>query len=581
MDDIKQNFEINKYAEQILAKQTEITIQQFSKLIIFNLVGSFSLLFILWEHSNKLYAMLWITTMVVFTGIITPLFLYLDKKTPIEKRYTKPYRRIITWLSLFRGLLWGSTAWLLFIEDSLLYQAILTSFVLGAISIVSMVSTAYRPAFFAFTLTMVPPFIVRFALGPTIDYQVMAVCIGLYLITLTYLNRSINASIKQMLYLQFALEEQKEAAETAKRAQTQFLATASHDLRQPLHAHGLLVTTLKNRIREPESNRILDILESSMHSMQALLNSLLDISKLDAGALRPEMSAFQIQSLLDQLFLDYEPQANAKHTRFAVRSVNATVISDKALLERILRNLIGNAINYTEKGAVLVIGRYRNQKLRIEVRDSGPGIANADQKVIFQEFKQLPLKNKKNRTGLGLGLAIVQRLANLLNHKIELKSAVGCGSTFSIEVPLSHEHIKATTPETRNKDDSNLNGVKILVVDDNPTIRLGMHHILEAWGGDVTVCSSSKEVMTLLKKNNYLPDIAIVDYRLQDETGIELIDKMKAIVKTTIPTIIITGDTSAEKLQNFQNSGHLVLYKPVEPERLHKSIVSLITSKET
>jgi len=570
-----------EHHENILAIQTEFTYRQLVGLSILNVIGCLLLAWIMWGMVPSWQIVTWFLLVLLATSIVTPILLFLNKRAPIEKRYSKPWRVAVIALAFFRGSIIGCCSfWFLYVPDSTTYHVILMVAMVGAAAMAAMTTTAYRPAFFAVTFTLLTPMIIGFSIEPDLFHHLLALATVFFLVAFIFLNGKIYRSMKNSLYLQFELERQKQAAEDAKRVQTQFLAAASHDLRQPLHAHGLLVSTLKQKITDPESSRILEVLEKSMHNMQGLLNSLLDISKLDAGALIPEISDFNLQPLLQQLFLDYEAEADIKRLKFALHSNPTIISSDKALLERILRNLISNAIRYTEHGSVLVAARYRDDKVRIEVRDSGSGIDPKNHEIIFREFQQAPHKNNPDTAGLGLGLAIVSRLAKLLNHEIEVKSALGRGSIFAIEVPSSLTSPTDSPIEDISFSNDDLANTTVLVVDDEPAILEGMRNILNDWHCQAYTASSYDEAVVLLDSKKLTPDFAIVDYRLREMNGIELMQRLNNKFHIDVPTIIITGDTAPERLQEIYSSGHHALHKPVPPAKLRALMSHLLRSKK-
>jgi len=571
----------NQHDENILIAQTQTTFRQVASVSVFILIGMLLLGWIMWGVVPGKLIIIWYLLHVLIIGVVSAIFFMLNKRTPVEKRYSKPWRIAMVGLILTRGFVMGfCTVWFLYTPDSLTHQLILAVTVVGAAAMAAISTTAYQPAFFATTLTLLTPLILRFSFEPDTFHHLLALGTFFFLVSFIFLNRKIYQLMRNSLYLRFELDRQKQMAEDAKRAQTRFLAAASHDLRQPLHAHGLLVSSLKQKVTEKESSRILQVLEKSMYGMQGLLNSLLDISKLDAGALTPDITRFDVQSLLQQLFLDYEKQADHKGLKFALHSKPFIVQSDKTLLERILRNIISNAIRYTDEGAVLIATRYRGDKLRIEVRDSGLGIDPKDHEIIFQEFQQLN-NDHAEITGLGLGLAIVRRLASLLHHKVDIKSEAGRGSIFAIEVPrILSSHIN-TVVEDFNYSGDDLRNINVLVIDDEPAILEGMRNVLKDWYCHAYTASNYKEAFTLLDTHELIPDIAIIDYRLREMNGIELMNRLSNKFKIDVPTIIITGDTAPSRLGEIYASGHYALHKPVPPSKLRALMSHLLRQYST
>lgn len=364
-----------------------------------------------------------------------------------------------------------------------------------------------------------------------------------------------------------ALTSQKEAAEAANRAKSRFLAAATHDLRQPLHALGLFSGALLEKIRYPEVRELVVNINKSVEALDGLFNSLLDISKLDAGVIEPARAAFALQTLFDKLMRDYQHQALNKGIIFRIRPSAYVVYSDAALVERIMRNLISNAVAHTDHNGVLVGARKRGDQVRLEVWDCGPGIEAANLKDIFQEFYQLGNPERDRSKGLGLGLAIVARLARLLDSKVNVRSTVGKGSLFSFELPLTQiqpqSEMSYTTPALNN-----LIGAFIVIIDDERAVLEGMRALLTDWGCRLILADSVMDALNKLKDES-VPDLLIADYRLRDgATGIQALARLQKEYGLGIPGILITGDTSPDRLREAKASGYYILHKPVRAPKL-------------
>lgn len=379
------------------------------------------------------------------------------------------------------------------------------------------------------------------------------------------------------------LREKKEEAEKANYDKTRFLAAASHDLRQPMHALGLFMGELHNRINTPEQRKIVEKVEESVEAMSGLLDSLLDISKLDAGVVVPQEQEIAIDILLRRLAEDFSSMAAKKSITLRVHSIDAFAISDPVLLERILLNLLSNAIRYVHhNGTVMLACRKRGNRLRIEVRDNGPGIPLEEQQNIFREFVQLANTARDRSKGLGLGLAIVDRLTKLLKHHLDLRSAPQRGSTFAIEVPrvpdvqdlLAADNV--AQPAVFNTQDE-FAGLQVLVVDDDELVRNGTGGLIASWGCHVELAASLAEVKQRCAENRF--DLVICDYRLPDGTGLELVDCINTHYTDRPAFILISGDTSPEVLQQVVAMGHHLLHKPVRPAKL-RSMMSFVLKKQ-
>ena len=366
------------------------------------------------------------------------------------------------------------------------------------------------------------------------------------------------------------LRKQKEEAEQANNAKTKFLAAASHDLRQPLHALALFTSVLDESIQYPKVRKVVDQINASVNALQNLFNALLDISRLEAGVMKVEMCQFALQSLFEKLSNEFTPQAKAKGLALDWPSCHYSVDSDPALLEQILRNYLSNAIRYTETGNVHVECREEKDAIVISVIDSGVGIPQEEQEAIFTEFYQLANPERDRSKGLGLGLAIVQRTAELLGHRIKIESQIDVGSTFSVALPMASGKKSKETAEYALADENFLENRKtVVVIDDEINVLEATESLLRMWGCDVVTGSDINEVLDKLQQHGGVPDAIIADYRLRDkQTGIDAIKTIYAKFGDDIAAIIVTGDIAAERLREVNKAGLQVLHKPVAPARL-------------
>lgn len=376
-----------------------------------------------------------------------------------------------------------------------------------------------------------------------------------------------------------ALREQKEAAEQANRAKSRFLAAASHDLRQPMHALSLLVSAAQIETDPATQAHIINRIESGTSALSDLLNSLLDISRLDGGGVRVRQEVFALESLMHRLQDTYQSLAEEKGLELMIRPTKACTHSDPALLERILGNLLSNAIRYTPRGGgVYVAVRPRDKDWLIQVRDNGPGIALKDQETIFQEFVQLSNPQRDRSMGLGLGLAIVQRLVKLLGLHVEVRSLLGQGATFGLRVPrasLSDSGLTVDSPKAT--DPLQFDGLRILVVEDDELVRQSFAGLLGMWGARVDVFAQADAALEHLQNQGVQPQIIITDHRLGgDQNGLELARAIAHQQGRPIPALVITGDTEDEILRRLTDPHIQVLYKPVKPNVLIANINRLL-----
>jgi signal transduction histidine kinase/CheY-like chemotaxis protein len=377
--------------------------------------------------------------------------------------------------------------------------------------------------------------------------------------------------------LERKVEERTHQLELANLAKSRFLAAASHDLRQPLHALGLFVAQLRNRVSASERKRLIERIDAAVSAMNELFNALLDISKLDAGVLTPNVTEFPLAQLLERTESTFAGAARENGLSLRVVPTDLWVRSDFILLERILLNLVSNAVRYTSQGGLVVGCRKRGRHLRIEVWDTGSGIPEDKRQHIFGEFYQLADPQRDRRGGLGLGLAIVDRLCRLLGHPIELKSIVGRGSRFTVVVPLVPAHTKVAEPPGPALDLSS--GKLVAVIDDDQLVLDGMGGLLRSWGCRVVTSSSADAALAALAGD--APDLIISDYRLADgQTGIDVIGCLRGAFGSAVPAFLVSGDTDPERLRNARVSGFHLLHKPVDPMTLRAMLSQLLRKEQ-
>jgi len=372
----------------------------------------------------------------------------------------------------------------------------------------------------------------------------------------------------------------KAEAERANSSKTRFLAAASHDLLQPLNAARLFVAALSETDQSDPNHKLINNIDTAFASVEDLLNDLLDISKLDAGVQRVALTDLPLGPLLQTLQAEFEPMADEKALAFTAAPSDLVLRSDRHLLGRVLRNLISNALHYTDRGRVQIVSDRSDDLCRISVIDSGPGIPFDQQDIIFDEFKRLNSSEQSGKRGSGLGLAIVRRIARLLEHPLELQSIFGEGSNFSITVPIAERQLTEGSFDTR-LDLSLLTRDKtrsVLVIENEAAIRAGMTALLESWGHHVITASSTEDGMQKLEQENITPDLIIADYHLdKDERGPQAIATFRTKITPSVPGLIITADRSPTIQDDIQSQGLPLLTKPVKPAKLRALIQHLLT----
>jgi signal transduction histidine kinase len=368
------------------------------------------------------------------------------------------------------------------------------------------------------------------------------------------------------------LEAARDAAIRANQEKSRFLAIASHDLRQPMHALGLFAATLEKRLQGSGEEALVHNLVRSIDGLDRSFNVMLDISRLDAGTIEPNFQLFPLRDLFRRLHMHFAGQAEQAGLGLRFSPGGKSVTSDPQLLERILGNLIQNAIKYTDSGGIVVVARTTRACVNVEVWDTGPGIQPAELPRIFDEFYQVGRGERARERGLGMGLAIVKRLALLLGHQLVVASQPGRGTMFRIGIPVgglpeiqdvtaAADTLPMPAPEVQPR--------TVLVVDDEESIREGLRLLLEEWGYQVVAAGTVEQAERIVRRLEAPPDLILSDLHLGDgPDGIAAIEAVRRQCGFDVNAILITGDTSHEELRRATDSGHPVLFKPVQPRKL-------------
>ena len=380
------------------------------------------------------------------------------------------------------------------------------------------------------------------------------------------------------------LEQARQVAEEANRSKTRFLAAASHDLLQPMNAASLFVSILRQQQEgsDDEQSRLVKRIDRSLKASEQLLSALLDISKLDSGMYDPEPEAINVTELFEQLRRRFKALAGNHNLVLRVHPLDCVIFSDRNLLYRILQNFLANAIHYTETGGVLLGCRRRGDMLRISVWDTGVGIADSEVKAIFQEFHRLDYARRLDEKGLGLGLAICDRIARMLNHKMDVNSLTGHGSCFSVMVPLAQDTDPApmASPATSNIDSIGLKNLVVLCVDNEPDILEAMNLLLDRWGCPQVLLAETQAQAAQQVLVHGAPDFVLVDYQLNDQSnGLQVMQHLDSILGTQLPAIVITADRSSELEDRVKARGYGILRKPIRPAALRALMTNMMKTK--
>jgi len=413
--------------------------------------------------------------------------------------------------------------------------------------------------------------------------QVMGVIALGYLPVISRFAHNLGDAVVESFRLRFEnldllreVTARKEQAEDANREKSMFLAAASHDLRQPLHALALQAHVLGQTALTPPQRASLGSIEASVEAMTGLFDALLDVSRLDAGVVPVRNQPVSMQSVFDQLAAEFGSAARAKNLALRLRPTRSVVYTDAHLLATLLRNLVSNAIRYTDHGGVLVCARRRGRVWRVQVWDTGIGIAPEHQRAVFKAFFQVGNAERDRSRGLGLGLAITERIADLLRLPLQLRSQPGHGTVFSVDLQVGTATRPVATPGPAG-DPGRLEGACVLVLDNEAESRAAMAALLESWGCRVITAATAEEAVRRSTALTAPPQLLVCDFRLGGgATGPDVIERLREEFNLTIPALVITGDTGGEVLRLVQDSGCLMLHKPVQPARLRESLLQLL-----
>lgn len=390
----------------------------------------------------------------------------------------------------------------------------------------------------------------------------------------------VAASLRDVAYrveYERKLEAARDDSERANRAKSRFLAAASHDLRQPLQSLSAYLMVLNHCISDEEADEIVPKMETSLRAMGGLLDALLDISQLESGSIQPRFTEVDLQRVFDAVQANNEPAAALKGLELVSELAPLTVRSDEALLTRILDNFVSNAIRYTLHGTVRIGAQAEGRSVRIDVSDTGVGIPKEQIAMVFEEYYQLDNPTRDKGKGLGLGLAIVQRIATLLDHGLQVNSALGQGSTFTVNAPLAAAQAADSSEPSSTLEPVHDRKTIVLFVDDDRSVLDSMNMVLKIQGFDVITASDPDKAIEQALGADDL-DVLVSDYRLPIRTGVDLVRQLRSILKREVPAILMTGDTSAEHIRAAGLPRCHVLHKPTNPKNL-KALIESATAE--
>jgi two-component system, sensor histidine kinase len=578
--------DFERYRDRI---RTELIVSVCARLasivLIETMVATFMIVMLLWEVATPLRMAVWLV--IHFALVLAHGYIYL--KFRIDGLAAVSRLPLYLRLSfLLIGVYWAVLlAYMFVLTPDLLYHLYLYLFA-GAVGILALAMLSEDlPTFMG---VAVPPFVVLtiqcvIAWHPkyiTLALLGMLCAVGLGLFARTKQRGAAESVALRCAITDLAAElrDQRDAAQRANVAKSKFLAAASHDLRQPLHALTLLATALRDSAIDSRARSIANDMSGAIGSLDKMFGALLDISKLDAGVLHPVAMHFDAGALLRRMNDEFALLAQAKGLNLLCQASEMAVHADPILLERIVRNYVANAVRYTHAGTIRISCQSTHRGVRIEVADTGIGISPAEQAQIFDEFYQVNNPERDRSKGLGLGLAIVRRIAELLDLDYGVESVVTQGTTFYVLVPHGDLARSMPTDPIHSASRQKLSGLRVLVIDDDLAVRDSMRTLLTAWDCEVAIASDAEQALVVARAAFAVPDVMVVDYRLRDErTGVEAIAQVRAAFKVEIPALIVSGDTAPERLREVAASGHTLIHKPAQPAALRAFLLSALRAK--
>jgi two-component system, sensor histidine kinase len=536
---------------------------------------------IAWPYTGAINLIAWCGTVLVVQAGVQWLALSFNGASA-QTTAPREWGWRLAIIAAIAGIVWGSAVFVLVGREQSLALALISACLAGRATISVLTHAHFPPALYAFVAPIFGLLALRYmTLGGYANAALGVMWIAVLGYVLLFVDRHARAIVNQIrlryenetlveeLKHQNAVAEQTRIkAEEASRSKSRFFAAANHDLRQPLHSLGLFATALRNGSVDEAGRRMIDQILQCTESLEQLFDNLLDISKLDAGQVEVKREIVSVNTVFDRLRSTFAESAQDKGLKLRLRRSKAKVATDSTLLFRVLSNLIANALRYTENGGVLVACRMRGKHVSIEVWDTGIGIPAEQHERIFEEFYQLNNPARDRTRGLGLGLATVKRIVQLLNYPLRLRSTPGKGSRFSIQIPLADPARAQPISATIEQKVPNLIGGKLIVViDDEESVRLGMQSLLESWGCKCITAMDGTEALANL--DGRTPDFILADLRLRgNDTGIEAIGMLRAKLGESLPAVLISGDTATDQLRKVSAAGLTMMHKPLKPVRL-------------
>ena len=543
--------------------------------------------YVFWGKVTTWKLVLWcLASMLVYIARIVLTLQY--RKRPDSDNSPWKWGRLFTATSIFSGFLWGYAAWLFYTPAAQTELVLLYTLIIGTAAGAVMISSYWMPGYLWYAIPSVSLMALSLFYHGDQNERIlgfMLLLLLLMLITVALKSREQGYGGIRLRFENLDLIEklniEKNRAEDANRAKTQFLASANHDLRQPVHALSLLSYSLKDELHSQRGTELYTQLDQTVANLNSLLESLLDLSQLEAGALKVTPENIALHQVAAQLQSEFLSLCGQKGLSFRIRPYDGTIRTDHTLLIRLLRNLLTNAVRYTDEGGILLAFRPRAGQLSIEIWDTGIGIDAKHQQDVFREFFQVSNHTRKTDQGLGLGLSICQKIASLLELQLSMSSVPGRGTVFRVELPLL-TGADASAASIQNEpispeDHACFDHLKVLLIDDD-LIGLGaLSQVLSSFGMETILAQTTERAHTLLDSHSDI-DLVVSDYRLSEQSnGVELVNDIRNRPGLqTVPALIITGDTAPDVLELIQGSGIPFINKPVQPQQLADQLSELL-----
>lgn len=569
--------------QRLLHEQVSILLRHLPGMVLGTLIlASGAAWLLILQEQPLTHVLMWLTGVALYS-VLRLVLLPMQRRYPITTANARRWALTLTCVSGGAGVMWGLIPWLFFTPENLYAQAIIAVVLCGILgSAVQSIGT-YWPAHLAFAIPCALPFSIHCLLEGGAETITLGVLSLLFLVFTASFARSIPLSLRESIQLRMenealvnSLTRAKEHAEASERRKTRFLAAASHDLRQPIHAMGLFVPALQRLVRHarPSPHALTDIadrMHSVLESMGQLLHVLMEISRLDSGVVTVRRTPCAANPILQQVCEVLREQAKAKGLRLRLVETPLWVRADPAVLHTVLLNLVSNAVRYCERGGVLVGARRRGGEVEIQVWDTGIGIPEQDLPRVFDEFYQARNAHRTSAQsrGFGLGLSIVQRSAELLDARLHVHSRLGRGSVFSLSLQRCEPETAAPTP--RRTPAPTAAGQVVLVLDNDEQVVRALTHLLTGLGHTVLGAQAMREALVLTWNNSASISLIVADYHLSETfDGLQAIGRLRVILEREVPALIITGDASVQLSDEDMNQNITLLNKPVDSRALQR-----------